>query len=133
MKASAVIIFTLIFFSLISFVEARADIIDVNRLKYFAVPIHVFELILSLFIAYMALKFFKITKPVNLFFYMYLAIGFFIVDISLYLFSYLSLNTILEMDFISVYIGSRVALMGMLVSFVIFFYQWDRVMRKKSK
>src|SRR3989338_1575012 len=130
MKASAGIIFALAFFGLISFVEAQLDVVDVNKLKSIAIPIHVFELILGIFIAYMALKFFRITKPLNLFFYVYLAIGFFIVNTALYLFSYLSLNTVLEMNFISVYIGSRVALMGMLISFVIFFYQWYGVMRK---
>jgi len=132
MKAYAGIIFAFTFFGLISFAEAQLDVVDVNRLKAIAIPIHVFELILGLFIAYMALKFFRITKPLNLFFYIYLAIGFFIVNISLYLFSYLSLNTVLEMDFIGVYIGSRVALMGMLISFVVFFYQWDKIMRKKG-
>ena len=132
MKAYAGIILALTFFCLISFAEAQLDVIDVNSLKGIAIPLHVFELVLALFIAYMSLRFFSITKPINIFFYIYLAIGFFIINTSLYLFSYLSINTALEMDFINVYIGGRVALMGMLISFVIFFYQWDKAMRKKG-
>ena len=132
MKAYAGIIFALTFFGLISFAEAQLDVIDVNSLKGIAIPLHVFELVLALFIAYMSLRFFSITKPINIFFYIYLAIGFFIINTSLYLFSYLSINTALEMDFINVYIGGRVALMGMLISLVIFFYQWDKAMRKKG-
>ena len=131
MKAFAGIIFTLTFLSLISFAEARLDVVDANRLKAIAIPIHVFELILALFIAYMALKFFRITRPLGLFLYIYTAIGFFIISSSLYLF--LHFNPKLETNFISVHIGSRIALIGMLISFVIFFYQWNRVMKKVEK
>ena len=63
MKASAGIIFALAFFGLISFVEAQLDVVDVNKLKSIAIPIHVFELILGIFIAYMALKFFRPVTP----------------------------------------------------------------------
>ena len=131
MKAFAGIIFTLTFLSLISFAEAQLDVVDANRLKAIVIPIHVFELILALFIAYMALKFFRITRPLGLFLYIYTAIGFFIISSSLYL--YLHFNPKLETNFISVHIGSRIALIGMLISFVIFFYQWNRVMKKVEK
>lgn len=123
-------IFVLLFLSLINFVGAQSEEINVGNLKRVAVSIHFVELILALFIAYMALKFFRITKPINLFLYLYIAIGFFIINTLLYLFLYLSLNTSLEVDFVNVYIGSRIALMAMLISFVIFFYQWNRAMRK---
>ena len=126
-------LFVLFFLSLINFVGAQSEIIDVSNLKNVAIPVHVIELVLALFISYMSLKFFRITKPLNLFLYIYLALGFFIINSLLYLFLYLSINTRFELIFVNVYIGSRVALMGMLISFVIFFYQWDRVMRKIEK
>lgn len=112
---------------------AQSEVINLNNLKNIAIPLHLIELVLALFISYMSLKFFKITKPIGLFLYIYMAIGFFIINTLLYLFSYLSINTRLEVDFINVYIGSRVALMAMLISFAMFFYQWNKIMRSNSK
>jgi len=123
----------LIFLSLINAVAAQSEVIDLNNLKSVAIPIHVIEIVFSLFISYMALTFFRITKPLNLFMYIYTAIGFFIINSLLYLFLYLSIKTSLEINFINVYIGSRIALMGMLISFALFFYQWNSIMRKKIK
>lgn len=122
-------VFVLFFLSLMNFAAAQSETVDVSNLKSVAVPIHIVELFLALFIAYMSLKFFRITKPISLFLYIYLAIGFFIINTLLYLFLYLSLNTQLEMSFVNVYIGSRIALMGMVISFVVFFYQWNKIMR----
>jgi len=119
-------IFFLIF---MNSVVAQPELIDINNLKNVAIPIHIIELVLALFIAYTSLKFFRITKPINLFLFIYTAVGFFIISSFLYLFLYLSPTT-LEISFISVYITSRIALMGMLISFVIFFYQWNKIMRK---
>ena len=130
MKSSAGIIFVLAFFGLIGLVEAQSTI-DTSSFKNFAIPIHLIELVLALFICYMALKFFRITRPLGLFLYIYTAIGFFIINSSLYLF--LHFNPKLETNFMSVHIGSRIALIGMLISFVIFFYQWNRVMKKIEK
>ena len=130
MKSSAGIIFVLAFFGLIGLVEAQSTI-DTSSFKNFAIPIHLIELVLALFICYMALKFFRITRPLGLFLYIYTAIGFFIINSSLYLF--LHFNPKLETNFMSVHIGSRIALIGMLISFVIFFYQWNRVMKKVEK
>ena len=65
-----------------------------------------------------------------MFLFIYVAIGFFIINSLLYLFLYLSINTELELIFVNVYIGSRVALIGMMISFVIFFYQWNKIMRR---
>ena len=123
-------IFVLLFLSLINFADAQSEVVDAGNLKIIMIPIHVIELVLALFIAYMSLKFFRITKPISLFLYMYLSIGFFIINALLYLFLYLSLNTKLEMSFVNVYVGSRVALVGMMVSLVVFFYRWNRAMRK---
>ena len=128
-KAGVGFILVLLFLGIMNLVGAQSETINVGSLKSIAIPIHIVELVLALFIAYMSLKFFRITKPIILFLYIYLAIGFFIINALLYLFLYLSLNTGLEINFVNVYIGSRVALMGMLISFVVFFYQWNRVMR----
>lgn len=127
------LLFALIFLSLINSVVAQPEVIDVNNLKVVAVPIHIVELVLALFICYMSLKFFRITKPVNLFLFIYTAIGFFIINSLLYLLLYISTVTPLEIHFIPVYVGSRVALIGMMISFVMFFYQWNRSMRKIQK
>ena len=126
-------IFVLLFLSLINSAIAQSDVVNIANLKSVAFPIHVIELVLALFICYMSLKFFRITKPLGLFLYIYLAIGFFIINVLLYLLLYLSLYTPLEVVFVNVYIGSRIALIGMLASFVIFFYQWNRSMRSTSK
>ena len=123
-------IIALLFFILIVSAEAQSTI-DTSSFKNIAVPIHLVELALALFICYMALKFFRITRPLGLFLYIYTAIGFFIINSSLYLF--LHFNPKLETNFMSVHIGSRIALVGMLISFVIFFYQWNRVMKKTEK
>jgi len=126
------IVYVLFFLILINSVSAQSEIINLNNLKNIAIPIHLFELVLGLFIAFMSLKFFRITKPISLFLFIYVAVGFFIINSLLYLFLYLSINTRLELVFVNVYIGSRVALMGMLVSFVIFFYQWNKIMRRTN-
>ena len=123
------LIFVMLFLILIDYAAAQSEIISIGALRNIAVPIHIIELILAFFICYMSLKFFRITKPIGLFFYVYTALGFFIVNTLLYLFMYLSLGTRFEMKLVNVYIGSRVALIGMLIWFVIFFYQWNKVMK----
>lgn len=125
-------IFVMFFLVLTNFVSAQSEIINLNNLKNIAIPIHIIELVLALFIAYMSLKFFRITKPISLFMYIYIAIGFLIINTLLYLFLYLSINARWEMNFVNVYVGSRVALIGMLVSFVIFFYLWNKNMRSTN-
>jgi len=123
-------VYVLFFLILINSVLAQSEVINLNNLKNIAIPVHLFELVLGLFIAFMSLKFFRITRPIGLFLYIYVAIGFFIINSLLYLFLYLSLNTKLELVFVNVYIGSRVAFIGMLLSFVILFYLWNRTMRR---
>jgi len=125
-------LYLFLFFSLMSFAAAQSQVVDLDNLRNVATPLHIVELILALFIAYASLKFFRITRPINLFLFIYTAIGFFIINSLLYLFLYLSMNSSLQISFISVYIMGRIALMGMLVSFVVFFYQWNKVMRKTN-
>ncbi len=132
MKTKIIFISIFILLFLIVSVKAQKEIIDINQLKNIAVPVHILELILALFICFMSLKFFRITKPINLFLFLYTAIGFFVISSLLYLFLYLSVKIPLEVSFIRFYIGSRVALIGMLASFVIFFYQWNKIMRKTN-
>jgi len=126
------IVYVLFFFTLVNSVLAQTELINLNNLKNIAIPIHLFELGLALFISFMALKFFRITRPISLFLFIYVALGFFIINSLLYLFLYLSVNTGLQLIFVNVYIGSRVALIGMLIAFVIFFYQWNKIMRKTN-
>ena len=132
MKIFSWIAYVLFFLILINSVSAQSEVINLNNLKSIAIPVHLFELVLALFIAFMSLKFFRITKPVSMFLFIYVAVGFFIINSLLYLFLYLSINTRLELIFVNVYIGSRVALIAMLVSFVIFFYEWNKIMRRTN-
>jgi len=91
------IVYVLFFLILINSVSAQSEVINLNNLKNIAIPIHIFELVLAFFIAFMALKFFRITKPVSMFLFIYVAVGFFIINSLLYLFLYLSINTRLEL------------------------------------
>lgn len=112
-------------------VVARIEDVDLHALKLVAIPLHIIELLLSIFICFMAIKFFRITRPLNLFLFIYVAVGFFMINSLLNLLFYLAQNKI-NTSFVNVHIGSRIALIGMLVSFVMFFYNWNRIMRKKS-
>ncbi|MBW2976461.1 hypothetical protein KY347_03370 [Candidatus Woesearchaeota archaeon] len=125
------LIFAVAFLVLINSAAADPQIIDIDNLKSIAVPIHVMELFLALFISYMSLKFFRITKPISLFLYLYMAIGFIIINSLLYLVFYWSINTRLNISFVNVCIGGRIALIGALISLAIFFYRWNKVMREK--
>lgn len=132
MKTKIIFVSVFVLLFLMVSVKAQKEIIDINQLKNVAVPVHILELVLALFICFKALKFFRITKPINLFLFLYTSIGFFIISSLLYLLLYLSIKIPLEVNFVSVYIGSRIALMGMLISFVVFFYQWNKIMRKTN-
>ena len=112
---------------------AQTELVDIGQIKSLALTLHIIELLLALFICYMSLKFFRITKPVNLFLIIYTAIGFLIINILLYLLFYSGLAQILSLHFVTVYFGSRIALIGMLASFVLLFYQWNRIMRQTEK
>lgn len=126
------ILFLVLSICLLSPVLAEhTETINFDDFKNIAIPLHIIEIILAFFICYMALKFFRITKPVNLFLFIYTAIGFFFISSLLYLLLYLSTMMSLKIFFVQVYIGSRVALIGMVVSFVLFFYQWNKIMRKQ--
>ena len=129
MKIFTGIVFVLFFLVLINSAWAQSQTIDVDTLKKIAIPVHMLELVFALFIAFMSLKFFKITKPISLFLFVYVAIGFFIISSLIYLFLYLSIGTPLALAFVNVYVASRIALMFMLISFAIFFYQWNKRMR----
>ena len=129
-------VFIAIMMSLFIFVDsafAQIEQVDIGQIKSIALPLHIIELLLALFICYMSLKFFRITKPVNLFLIIYTAIGFLIINILLYLLFYSSFAQTLSLHFVTVYFGSRIALIGMLASFVLLFYQWNRVMRQTVK
>ena len=133
MKSKIKIICLFIVFLFLSATSVAAgEIENLDALKKIALPMHFLELVLSLFICFMALKFFRITRPINLFLVVYVALGFFIVNSLLYILLYFWQRA-LNISFINVYIGSRIALIGMLISFVTLFYQWNKVMRKKAQ
>ncbi len=123
----SIVVFSLALMAMPSF--ARTEAIDLDILSKVAIPLHVIELVLSLFICFMALQFFRITKPINLFLFIYVAIGFFVINSLLNLFFFLMRNRI-DASFVNVHIGSRIALIGMILSFVMFFYNWNKIMRK---
>lgn len=112
-------------------VSARIEIIDLDIISNVAIPLHAIEFALSLFICVMALQFFRITKPLNLFMFIYVAIGFFMINSLLNMVFYLMQNSI-NSSFAVVHLGSRLALIGMALSFVMFFYNWNKVMRKSD-
>jgi len=106
------------------------QVIEIGKIKIVAVAIHSVELILAVFICYKALKFFRITKPVNLFLVVYVAAGFFIINSLLYIVFYALNLGENGTSFVNVYLGSRVALIAMLISLGAMFYYLDKQMRK---
>ena len=131
MKAFIIIALCLALF--IGSPAAQTEVFDAGQVKAIALPLHIIELVLALFICYMSLKFFRITKPINMFLIIYVALGFFIVNIALYLLFYSGFAARFEPLFVNVYLGSRIALIGMLISFVLMFYQWNKTMRQSVK
>lgn len=129
-KLKELIVCLIFFILIIPLVTARQEIIDLDNLKQITIPLHLIELFLAIFICFMALKFFWITRPFNLFLVVYVAGGFFIVNSLLYILFYAADLIELNISFINVYIGSRVALIGMLVSLGALFYHLNRQMRK---
>ena len=123
----SILVFSLTFMAIPAF--ARTEIVDLELLSKVAIPLHVIELVLSLFICFMALQFFRITKPINLFLFIYVAIGFFVINSLLNLIFFLMQDR-MNTSFVNVHIGSRIALIGMVLSFVMFFYNWNKIMRK---
>ena len=106
------------------------DSMIIDKIKLFAVILHLIELFLAVFISYMALKFFRITKPINVFLVIYIVIGFFIINTLLYIMFY-SLNAAgIGLSFVSVYLASRVSLIAMLISLSALFYYLNRQMTK---
>ena len=109
------------------------ETIDVDKMQVMAVSLHLIELALAFFLCYMALKLFRITKPINLFIIIYLAGGFFMINSLLFLLFYALRLKNINIDFASVYIGSRVSLIAMLVSLGALFYYLNSQMRKFYK
>ena len=117
--------------SAVKSVVAREEAINVDDLAPIAVPLHLIELALAVFICFMALKFFQITRPINLFLVVYVAGGFFIINSLLYVLLYVARLNYFKVSFVNVYLGSRIALIGMLISLGALFYHLNRQMRKK--
>lgn len=121
----------IIFLILLTSVVAQRQVIDVDAIKIVAVPLHLIELFLAVFISFLALKFFRITKPVNLFLIVYVAGGFFVINSLLYIMLYTADLFNFNISFVNVYIGSRIALIGMLTSLgALFFYMYKTIKKK---
>ena len=108
------------------------DIENYAAVKKIGITLHIIELILAVFICTMSLKFFWITKPVNLFLMVYIALGFFIVNVLMYIFYYSSSMLGFRVSFVNAYIGSRISLIGMLVSLSMVFFSMHKSIRKQS-
>lgn len=109
------------------------EVINIGGIYQFGIIIHLIELVLAIFICFMAIKFFRITKPLNLFLVVYISVGFFAINSLLYLLVYLLHIWGVHISFISVYFGSRVSLIAMLVSLSAMFYYFNWSMRKTIK
>lgn len=105
----------------IPLVVAQRQVIEFDTIKSVAVFLHLIELFLAVFISFMALKFFQITRPINLFLVVYVAGGFFVISSLLYLVFYMT-GLFNDVSFINVYIGSRISLIAMLISLGFLFF-----------
>ncbi len=111
---------------------AVTETIDVDSLRPIGIVIHAVELALALFISFVSLKFFKITKPLNVFLYVYLALGFFTISSLFYLLFYLGGWINVPLEFSRAYIASRLSLIAMLSVFVVVFFNAMRVMKMQK-
>tara|TARA_Y100000310_G_scaffold345846_1_gene471203 strand:+ start:82441 stop:82857 length:417 start_codon:yes stop_codon:yes gene_type:complete len=113
-------VFWLIFLVLFIFnaisVLGDQQIVDIDVLRSVALPLHIIEIILAVFICVMALKFFQLTKPFNLFLLIYIALGFFLINALLYVLLYTESLFGLRLSFLNVYLGGRFSLIAMLTS-----------------
>lgn len=125
------ILCAIIFFALLIPVAAQKQVIDIESVKLIAVPLHIIELFLAILISFIALKFFRITKPVSLFLIVYVAAGFFIINSLLYIMLYTADLFNFNISFVNVYVGSRIALIAMLISLgALFFYMYATIKKK---
>jgi hypothetical protein len=92
--------------------------------------VHTFELILAVYICFAALRFFRITKPVNLFVIIYTAVGFLVVNILLYFLMYVQILRGVYVSSTLVYFAGRLAFIGMLLALATTFYMMQRQMRQ---
>lgn len=110
---------------------AHEEAVDIGNVQLFGISLHLVELLLAVFICFMAIKFFRITRPLNLFLIVYVAVGFFAINSLLYILFYALHLRGIHLSFVSVYLGSRVSLIAMLVSLGALFYYLNRQMRKQ--
>lgn len=109
---------------------AHEETADIDKVQLFGISLHLVELFLAVFICFMAIKFFRITKPLNLFLIVYVAVGFFAINSLLYILFYALRLRGISISFVSVYLGSRVSLIAMLISLGALFYYLNKQMRK---
>lgn len=128
--------YSLIFFIALLFIKsviAHEETVDINKIQLFGILLHLIELFLAGFISFMAIRFFRITKPLNLFLIVYIAVGFFIINSLLYILFYALHLRDIHISFVNVYLGSRVSLIAMLISLGALFYYLNKQMRKQYK
>lgn len=128
--------YSMIFFIVILFIKsviAHEETVDIDKIQLFGISLHLIEVLLSIFICFMAIRFFRITRPLNLFLIVYVAVGFFAINSLLYILFYTLHLRSIHISFVSVYLGSRVSLIAMMVSLGALFYYLNKQMRKKYK
>lgn len=114
-------------------VAAQQEIINIPSVMPIALALHLIEAILIIFICFMALKFFRITRPNNLFMVVYLAGGFFLISPIFYTLFYLPNVFHLNINFVSAYLISRISMIAALISLSGLLYYWNREMKRKPK
>tara|TARA_Y100000310_G_C20525986_1_gene736056 strand:+ start:285 stop:668 length:384 start_codon:yes stop_codon:yes gene_type:complete len=115
----------------INLVFAEKQVIDVSLLRLIALPLHIIELIIAIFVCVLALKFFHLTKPFNFFLFVYVSLGFFIINSLLYILLYVGEFANINISFINVYLGARFSLIAMLVCIGYLFFYIHTMMKRK--
>lgn len=127
MKIQYITLILLIF--LLPVINAETELVNTSLIIKFGLPLHFIELFMALFISFMSLNFFRITKPLNIFLYIYLALGFFIISSLMYIVYYLRNWLSLDLNFVNVYVASRLSLIAMLIVFSTIFYNAHSIMK----
>jgi len=81
----------------------------------------------------MAIKFFNLTKPLNIFLFVYIATGFFIISSLVFFFTYFAPNFGWNVDFAVVFIMSRVAVLAMLATLAWILWRVHTMMKADTR
>jgi len=107
------------------------ELVDYDSIRLSALSLHLIELVLAVYISYMALKFFRITKPVSVFLIVYMANGFLIVYSLLYVMVWTADLLNISVSFVNIYLGSQLVFIAMLASLAGLFIHLHRELKRK--